>query len=258
MTTARALTGLTATVLLLQPLSVFAADSLKSGCLTQAYDAIAHEERVYRSVLFGQKKSADLPEGSVRFDTEFDTWMKTGTNAWQSPENESLTWSDTLMDMQADAPARRGLFEIRKTPTSDLLPLLTQSLRALQCRMRSVCDVMHASVNAKPDAPITVKPDGCIAFTYTPFPACAQGPTLAEVQAGACDSAVITTMEREARLLRLAVAYDSAYRSLLQFSGNFEGFMNDFRFPLLQPLWQTARMLGAFDNLPCFLSQCDE
>ncbi len=36
------------------------------------------------------------------------------------------------------------------------------------------------------------------------------------------------------------------------------GFLAEFRFPLLNPLWQTVRTLGGLTNIPCFLSQCDE
>lgn len=254
----RLFTGLFLCLFLLQTGPVFAAESTDAQCVTAVYDAIAHEERLYRSVLYGQKQSGELPSGAVRYDKEFDTWMKIGNNAWQSPQNEGLTWSDVLMDEQADVPARRGLFEVRKTPSSDLLPHLTQAMRALQCRMQSVCERAGGSVMRKEGGSFTVQPEGCISFTVTTIPGCIGQPSLAQSYVGTCDSAVITTLEREAKLLQLAVAYDSAYRTLLQFAGTFEGFMNDFRFPLLQPLWQTARMLGTFDHLPCFSAQCDE
>jgi len=235
-----------------------AQDSVESSCLPHVYDRIAHEERFFRSVLYGQKKSEDLPEGSVQFDSEFDTWIKVEENEWRSLDNEGLTWSDTLMDNEADAPPRRGLFETRKTPTSDLIPPILQSMRALQCRMLAVCAAAKASGSAEEGDEIKVKPDGCIEFTFTAFPGCIGDKNITTTRLNVCDSAVKSVMEREARLIQLVISYDAAYRTILQFAGTFEGFLDDFRFPLLQPLWQSVRALGQLDGLPCFLSQCDE
>lgn len=240
------------------PAHVSAQDVVQSACITDVYEEIAKEERMYRSVLFGQKKSSDLPQGSVRFSKSGKTWIKTANNSWRTLDDTGLTWSNALMDDEADVPVRRGLFEIRKTPTSDLIPALTQSMRALQCRLRSVCVAAQSSADKEENAKLKVQLAGCIEFEYDVFEGCRGQPATNEVSTGVCDTAVNATLEREKRLLSLVIAYDSAYRSLMQFAGIFEGFMDDFRFPLLQPLWQTARALGSFDGLPCFSAQCDE
>lgn len=247
------------------PARASAQNVVSQGCLEQMYDRMAHEERLYRSVLFGQKESADLPQGSVRYSKEFDTWLKTGDGQWRSidPGYTGTTWSDSLMDDQADVPARRGIFEVRKTPTSDLIPPLLQSMRALQCRLRAVCDLARMSQQEmeKPEGQrresLSVQPDGCLEFDLPVMTACA-AENITQIGPGTCDAAVEAVLDREEKLLHMTIAYDSAYRTLAQFAGIFEGFLNDFRFPLLQPLWQMVRAVGSIDGLPCFNGQCDE
>jgi hypothetical protein len=241
--------------LLIAGVPAYAQDNVTAQCLGQVYDRIAHEERVYRSVLFGQKKSADLPQGSVRFDKTFKTWLKTGDGQWRTPAGQD-TASDSTMDSQADVPRRRGIFEIRKTPTSNLIPPLLQSMRALQCRLRSACQAARMSQSVTSET-VKAQIDGCLQFEFPTFTAC-KGNSITSIGLGSCDGAVEGVLAREEKLLELIVAYDGAYRTLMQFAGTFEGFMVDFRFPLLEPLWQTVRTLGAFDKLPCFLAQCDQ
>jgi hypothetical protein len=237
----------------------YAQETITSACLTETYERMAHEERMFRTVVFGQKKSADLPTGSVRFDTEYDTWLKTGGNQWKSLNegNTGTTWSDRLMDEQSDIKDRRGLLEMRKTPTSDIIPPLLQSMRALQCRLRAVCLAVSQSSGAKEGEKIKVQPIGCQEFELPVFAGCKAASVVETVPVN-CNESVDAIIRRESQLLQLVVAYDAAYRTLMQFSGIFEDFLKDFRFPLLEPLWQTVRTLGQFDNLSCFAGQCDE
>lgn len=243
------------------PSMVYAQENVSGQCTEQVYQRLGHEDRYFRSVVFGQKKAADLPTGSVRYDKEFDTWIKKGSNQWRtvSEGNEGLTWSDTLMDEQGDVAARNGLVEWRKTPTSDLIPAMVQSFRALQCRLRAVCLAAAASQQANVDEEDTVKiqPEGCLEFEMQTLTACTT-PNIGQVGAGTCDQVTEAILAREEKMLQLVVTYDAAYRTLLQFAGTFEGFMDDFRFPLLDPLWQMVRTMGALDNLPCFTAQCNE
>lgn len=247
--------------LFLLPLTAHAQEVRTEGCLTDVYAHLAHEERLYKSVLFGQKASEDLDTGSVRYDQEFNTWMKTADNTWRSLASgfSGTTWSDMLMDQQADIPARRGLIEVRKVPTSDLIPALTHSMRALQCRLQSVCAAATASpaAIAASQTTLSVQAKGCIGVTLPVFTRCS-GESIVEIDPKVCEQSVDAIIERESRLLSLLTSYDAAYRSLLQFMGGFEGFLTDFRFPLIDPLWQAVRALGSIDRLPCFLSQCDE
>ena len=106
------------------PTKSLAVENTSGDCTDTIYQSLAHEERMFRSVIFGQQKAEKLSIGSVRFDKEYDTWIKKSSSEWRSLNegNEGLTWSNTLVDEQADVPERRGIVEWRKTPTSDLIP----------------------------------------------------------------------------------------------------------------------------------------
>jgi hypothetical protein len=242
------------------PASAFAQDVLNQACVDDMFRLMDREHRLYRSVLFGQKSAADSPDGSTRTDSDFHIWMKTGTNAWRSLAEgyEQTTWGDSLIDERGDVPIRRGLLEQRRTPTSDLLPPMLQSMRALQCRLRSICAL--GRVRSESDdavSTVTVQAEGCLPMSFRPLKNCIPR-DFTDIGFGTCAATVDSIVERESRLLHLLVTYDSAYRSVLQFGGGFEGFLSDVRLPFLQPLWQTVRILGSLDNLPCFLAQCDE
>lgn len=230
------------------------------SCTAQVYGSMAHEQRLYRSVLFGQKASKDLPIGSVRYDKDGNSWIKKSNNLWRtladSRQNDLL--DDSEMDSEADVPVRRGIFETRKAPTSDLLPSMLQAYRAFGCRLRAVCSTESQSQQvAAQTTDIQVQPLGCIQFDEKVFPAC-RAAQQGSVSPDGCVSSVDAILDHERALLTLTIAYDSAYRTLLQFEGVFEGFLNDFQFPLLQPLWQTVRAIGSLSKLPCFLGQCDQ
>ncbi len=230
------------------------------ACRAEMYNQIAHEKRIFRSVLFGQKKSKDSPIGSVRYDKQGTSWLKNDTNTWNAigADAKVRNRSDGVMDDEADIEERHGLFEVKKVSTSDQLPAVLQSFRAYQCRLRAVCMAVSASQNAEDDTPtVDVQPDGCISFMEPVLKNCKYTESTT-ISTSSCDDAVEAVLTQETQTLTLLVAYDSAYRSLLQFQGVFEGFLSDFRFSLLQPLWQTVRVMGNLSRLPCFLSQCDE
>lgn len=230
----------------------------ESACTDTLNTRLGYEQRLFRSVLFGARKASDLPTGSVLHDDDGDTWMKTAQNNWKSPENTGLTWSDTLVDQRRDIDVRRGILETQKALTSEFLPSILQSVRAMQCRMRAVCLVASEAQNADSNATeITVQPPGCMEFTLPMFSSCRDNPSVL-FQSAACDDTVDMIIDRESRMLEMVIAYDAAYRTLLQFAGTFEGFLTDFRFPLLQPLWQMIRAVGDLDGLPCFLAECNE
>lgn len=230
-------------------------------CQQETFDLIAHEKRIERSVLFGQKPAKESEIGSVRFDRKGNAWMKKDTNAWNSlaAGYQDTTWSDSFVDNQADVDPRRGLFEQKRTSTSDLIPALTQTFRAYQCRLRAVCAVATLSQtdDAKGKTKIDVQPDGCIKIPMPVLKDCTNG-AQATVSATSCDDAVDSVLAQEQQIMVLLTSYDSAYRTLLQFQGVFEGFLSSFRFALVNPLWQTVRVIGGLTHLPCFLSQCDE
>src|SRR3989344_1813909 len=238
------------------PVPSFAQEKSAStaACLNDIYQAFGRETRIYRSVLFGLKKAGDAPLGTVRFSREGDAWMKTAPNAWRSLAKgfEGTSWSDLLMDQQnerdvlAKDPFRRGLFEKKQMLTSEIIPELTQGIRALQCRLRAQCEVARLSQSKTAGATIRVQPDGCLEFTYNTFAGCRFefDPTKNTSGGSAPDAALIERqclkastdlLAREMDLLKLVVAYDAGYRSLLQFAGVFEHFLVELRFPLLNP-----------------------
>lgn len=228
------------------------------SCAESVYVRLGKEERLYRSVLFGLSTAEEMPINSILIDEEGDTWMKTAENNWLSPENKGLTWSDATMEEQRDTPARRGILETQKALSSELLPSILQTVRATQCRMEAVCETALSSGKQKADVEeIKVQPAGCIEFTMPIFDACRVS-DLQDFNQGGCTTQVQLILARETKMLELLFAYDASYRSLMQLAGTFEGFLSDFRFPLLQPLWQMVRTLGQLDNLPCFLAQCNE
>lgn len=244
-------------VSILLPLTVSAA--APTSCTTDIYTRLSQEERLYRSVLFGLSKAEDMPVNSVITDKEGDTWMKTSTNEWRSTDagNQGTTWRDILIEDQRDVPARRGILEIRKALSSELIPSVLQAMRAMQCRMQAVCETARLTGKSEVGKPVKTQPEGCIEFEMPGMEAC-RTTELSTFNSNTCTDQVQAILERESRILELLFAYDASYRTLMQFAGTFEGFLSDFRFPLLQPLWQMVRTLGQFDHLPCFLAECNE
>lgn len=242
-------------------------EALPPECLVDIYATMSHEHRVARGVLFGQKKPEDLPQESIvhiRDEDAWRPWMKTADNEWATVEpGEDADNYDTKdndeIESLMDVEPRRGLLEIRRTPTSDLIPPVTQAMRAFQCRLLRVCETVTQMQKEDASLNFTVKVPGCMdtpSDTSTLMRCDTEG-SFAEVAVNACEQIAVALFERETQVVTLVMAYDAAYRSLLQFSGIFEGFLTDFRFSLLTPLWQTARAVSGIQNLPCFLSQCD-
>lgn len=242
---------------LLLPLTTHAAEP--ATCADAVYAKLGTEQRLYRSVLYGLAAPEDMPVNSSLKDVDGVHWIKTADNTWRSLETGNGTpLDDREMKRLSDVPPRRGILEIRKALSSELIPSVLQAVRASQCRMKAQCLAALFSDEAAANiTDITVQPDGCIEFVLPVFDAC-RVTTLSTFNQGSCTAQAEAIMDREARMLELLFAYDASYRTLMQFAGTFEGFLADFRFPLLQPLWQMVRTLGQFDNLPCFLAECNE
>lgn len=262
---------------LLSPLAASAADIATPACIGDIYGALAKEQRLYRSVVFGAKDAQYLPINSFLYDKEGKAWLKTETDTWREIRQDSAASSSQggtqaggngggsrdngEMDKNKDTPTRRGLLEAKRTGTSDLIPPITQSLRALECRLRAVCEISSASLSAKKDEEkLKVQPEGCIEIELPVLRSCSvtDGVSPSLVDPSLCDKAVKEIFLQESNILSLSIAYDASYRTVAQFAGMFEGFLSDFRFPLINPLWQTVRTLGGLKNIPCFLSQCEE
>ncbi|OGJ55587.1 hypothetical protein A3D88_00640 [Candidatus Peribacteria bacterium RIFCSPHIGHO2_02_FULL_52_16] len=267
--------------LLLQPALVRAAAQTPSGaCLQAVNKELSREQRIYRTMLFGFTKAADAPLGDRRYDKEGNAWIKMRKNSWRSQTKGfgGATWSDAQMDLMVErdfmaaTPVRRGIFETKKALTSELIPPLLQSFRAFRCRVEAVCKAVSLSIPQSGSTEgkiLKVETPGCMDFAMSPVEACMLG---AEKDADGTfahkgDEAVARTycthvgqqlLERESDVLKLAVSYDAAYRSLLQFAGHFDLFLEEFRTSISTPIRQAVSLLGQLQQIPCFISQCDE
>ena len=249
-----------------------------SACLQDLYRSFGREHRLSRAVLYGRPRAEDAPVASVFYDDDGDPWVKTGDDEWTSPSDEfdGETWTDADMDEQSERDLlcedneddlerscvtlpRHGIFEMRKTPTSDLIQPIVQSIRALQCRLRAVCELASQSPGKASGEKLTIAVDGCLPMTFPVMEGCRLAePTIFETLPGSCQAARRELIQREMDLLTLTVSYDASYRSLAQFAGMFQEFLVQFRFPLIEPLWQTVRALGGLKGIPCFQSECNE
>lgn len=246
-----------------------------ASCLEDVYDAFGREHRLARAVLFGSPSAEDAPITGVLYDGDGNAWVKTADDEWKSAAEGATPLDDGAMDARRETDPlcdnegdvgnscvtlpRRGIFETRKTPTSDLIHPIVQSIRALQCRLRAVCHVAAASPLAAEGERITAELDGCVPMTYPAFEGCRSiDPDVFQIVPGNCQEARRRLVEREMQLLVLATAYDASYRSTAQFAGMFQEFLLQFRFPLIEPLWQAVRMLGGLKDIPCFQAECNE
>lgn len=247
-----------------------------NDCKQEIHNALAKEQRTYRSTLFGEPNATGATIGHVRFaygcgsnlDSEeglkVHPWIKVGKNKWKNVSDEET--GDACIENNAEISSRRGIFDTQKTLTSELIPYLIQSVRAVQCKTMTICERVERSINAGEDAPETIEsmqPMGCIKEEdQSYFESCrfAKGsgslPDDAEVRTY-CPRITKEMLQRESDLLRLAVEYDAAYRSLLQFAGNFDLSLKEFRWPFVATLRHAAGIIGQLSRIPCFLASCD-
>jgi hypothetical protein len=252
--------------LLMSPAANAAEDVSADACRTEVNEALAKEQRLYRSVLFGSPSAEDAHIKSLKFDKDGKGWIKVSDNSWKNPE-EKDDLSNEDMDNQSELEERKGIFATRGVLTSELVPSLTQSIRALQCRIEITCATARASIGAKGSSPenITLSIPGCIDTEKddrSTFPGCHLTEGKESVPAESdllsyCDAIGQDMFTQEISLLKMAVEYDAAYRSLLQFAGGFDQFLGEWRQPLTQTIRTAARLLGSFRRIPCFSAACD-
>lgn len=241
--------------------TVRAQDVATPACLQETYDRLAAEQRQFRGVLLGEHAALSLPKGAVRFDRDGRAWRKTADDTWKTVAAMPVqARTDAAMEENREFPLRRGIFETRGILTSDLLPPILLSFQALQCRTAAVCMAAEASQRAQAADLVTIQPRGCIAFTFPRLRRCgggSEGLTLAGTQIGTCRQARESLLTHEENALKMLVAYDASYRSLLRYAGTFDALLTAFHTPLLLPFWQMARVFDGFRALPCFNGQCD-
>jgi len=160
---------------------------------------------------------------------------------------------------------RKGLFNTKRVMTSDLIPSLAQSIRALQCRTNMVCQLANSSMLLTKDdgsIPRTLKADGCIEVQWYSIPQCQMALAKEQVDYSTvyshCTDVAPQMVAREIELLKLLVEYDASYRSLLQFAGFFDEFLEDLRWTITGNLRQATSIIGWLQRIPCFISSCDE
>lgn len=269
MSTKVLLTGLT--LLLLLPLQTHAQGA--DSCRQRTNREFAREQRLYRAYLFGKRNAKDAPVHSVRYDKDGWAWSKTAdpNTPWRNshPDNQGLRWSNSVMDANdehADILPLIGIFETKRVNTSELIPYLLQSIRAFECRLDALSEVIRLSQVESGDDPIdieVVQPLGCKEFRdLQTWPECHFAkPNLDNVDRGDSTSYSEDTVDqlltREKEMLKLAVEYDAGYRSLLQFAGNFDIFLQELRWPLSLTIRNAVGLIGQLERIPCFLSSCD-
>lgn len=163
---------------------------------------------------------------------------------------------------------RQGILEEKGRLTSELVAPIVESYRAYRCRSLAVCKVMQESFGRMSlKAPIQVQTLGCDFEDIDPYEECFFGTGVAskaslpqsDVQALAneCDVLVQDTLNMERSVLRTAVAYDSGYRSLLQFSGMMSTILARIPNFAFSPLREMMKYLGKLHQIPCYIGQCD-
>lgn len=276
----------------LLPASPIAGLLPEAQCLQQMQSRAGQQERIARQILFGRPAAADEATGNTRYDEDGNAWIKTAAGKWRTDAKgyEDTTWSDFLIDSQTEW---EGMNEIEKpspreprmaivaetgATTSQLIPEMLQLYRALQCRLNMVCQGVRASYQEQepdPDGTITVTTPGCMPLKLKPLKLCTipaapsaagENPTTAQsrtnafadaIVRGECSPLVQSVLAREAAVLKFTASYDEAYRSLLQFAGNFDRFLGEFHGDLLTPIQEAMPILNQISRIPCFLSQCN-
>ncbi len=236
-------------------------------CRNEVHLRLWKEQRLYRSVLLGHQSAEDANIGSVYYDKEGNAWYKVSKTAWRSRAEgyEGTEWSNTLMDQQSELSARRGILNTKRVLTSELIPYMTSNMHALQCNTASICQLVEKSLqigSANPQL-FNLAAAGCMPLANIPsIPQC----QLANAQdtsqmAGIfryCEDITNNLLEQEADQLRMVTEYDAAYRTLLQFAGNFDLFLEEFQWTVTGTLRTGARVIGALGRIPCFIASCDE
>lgn len=209
----------------LTPPSTQACTDVLRNDLTQVHDT-------YRSYLFG---SREVPGGKF----------------------EVLTGGYT------DA-ARTGIFETKRRLTSELVAPLIEAYRVYRCRSLDVCAVVSQSFTQK-GGDVDIHLLGCAPVTVPRYLQCyisSDGDSpgiqsaLTEV-VRECQTSMEQTLNAEESVLKLAVAYDAGYRSLLQMAGMMDWMLEGFPTAALKAVSEMVNMLGKLHQIPCFIGQCD-
>ncbi len=234
-------------------------------CTKRLQQEFGKEQLQWRAVVYGQLPAEELNVGAVRTDNEGNAWFRVTTNSWRSaaPGYERTTWSDMQMERQAYPPPRRGILNAPGVLESELLPLVGQSIRALQCRLRSICELLVASqgISGGKAAKTTVQPLGCMEEERDTFKECQIGSNgtsaeQAEILSTCLDMRT-TLLDHELELVKAAVGQDSGYRVAVVLAGVVDAVITLFQWTLQHTILPAVNLLQSFGQIPCFLSSCD-
>ncbi|MBU0766278.1 hypothetical protein KKF55_00625 [Patescibacteria group bacterium] len=272
--------------LLLTLLLPMSAQAINDECRAKVDTALAKEQRIYRTVLFGRKEAKDAPIGEVRYDKNGRAFYKSGPHTWtHAGEDGEIYYISPMMDNEAEldsvpvdqggadlSPAalpRSGILDVKRTMTSELIPYLTQAFRAFTCRVDMVCYRIEESTKKHSGSGSVELPNrvgGCIRVDseeWNSIPECqfagkAGGSQDTADSVQYCQKVGDSLVQRENEILKMIVEYDAAYRSLLQFAGVFDEFLQEFRWTITGSIRKAASIIGSLGRIPCFVSSCEE
>jgi hypothetical protein len=258
------------------------------GCVEQIRDELRQQRRIWHGVLYGEKRASELITGTTRYDEDGNPWIKTGSNRWRTAvegrENEE--WSDVQMDEKTEwtgmneiepegiRSSRTGIFETKGAITSQLVPGIVTGYRDFECRTAMVCEAARATVSRQTtdaDGNLHIETPGCEELVIKPLERCKFGTQYSknsdqqidlQIEETApytqCNALATQLVTREAAFVKISTSYDSAYRSLLQFAGAFDGFLRALKGDLLGPIENALPLLNALTRVSCFATQCNE
>lgn len=277
------------------PMAASAQQSPATECRERVNLEFGKEQRYYRAIIFGKKKAEYAQIGEVRYDEEGIAWIKKsmgendGDGEWVTshPDYANVTWYDTQMDLMDEHAGeqwqggtedggnndryvigQRGIFETKRMQTSELIPYLLQAIRALQCRLNTVCEQVRLSiaVNHDEEQPRNITKNSMSLLACNSmedkrtFPEChtgAGGDTSLVDMETYCETTAARLLQREMDLMRLSVEYDAAYRSLLQFAGGFDQILESMQWTLTGTVRYATGLINKLTQIPCFISSCD-
>lgn len=222
---------------------------------------VMNNEEAGRVFGISTEEAAAVSHGTI-YNENGLLWTKINGRGYNEWHAALVFQSDEDMEKDAEVEPRRGIFETRRVLTTELVPYLVSSMRALQCRTKAICEGAQQTIlSSENGTPEYTEPLGCQSIAIRPMPECQFGGTgtypNAEAALSYCPPVQQQMLEREAELLKFAVEYDAAYRSLLQIAGNMDLSLRELHWPFTATIRHSAALIGKLAHIPCFLSSCD-
>ena len=240
-------------------------------CIEALNKELGYTHRIFRTILFGSKKAEEYSVGTVVYEEDGSAWYKISDTEWRSADEgfESTTHFNNLIDERSEVtkffgvPDRKGIFETKRSTTSELIPWIGTSLRTFQCHLHQFCDAVNKSKKQSGDLPVSITAvyPGCVDTNRLSIPQCHINQRGTNVDKAIiytnCEEAVEQLLEQEAETLKLIVQYDAAYRTLQQLAGNMDLFLQELNWPMTHTLQQAVDLVGVLGRIPCYLSSCE-